>query len=179
MEAKESLQKFLDSETDQQGFTIDDDSKANWALRKIAQHKKKIEENNLLAEEEIYKIEAWNKQMNDEAQQSIDYFQSLLAEYAGEKRKSDPKFKTLKLPSGRIRFKKQQPQYVYDDDAVLESLKESGYTDFVKVKESVDKAGIKKQFKAVNGGLVDPDTGEFIDGVTVVDRDDKFEVVTE
>lgn len=178
MEAKESLQKYLDSEH-KESFKVTDRSSANWALRKIAQYKKQMEENNLLAEEEIYKIETWNKQMNDEAQQSIDYFQSLLSGYAEEKRKSDPKFKTLKLPSGRIRFKKQQPQYVYDDDIAIESLKKSGHTDFIKVKETVDKASVKKQFTVANGGLFDPDTGEMIDGVSVVEREDKLEVLTD
>lgn len=179
MEAKESLQKFLDSEMDQQGFVIDDDSKADWALSKISQYKKKIEENNLLAEEKIYKIESWNKQVNDEAQQSVDYFQSLLAEYAETIRKENPKFKTLKLPSGRIRYKKQQPKWHYKDDEVVEALKDAGMTDYIKVKETPSKSDIKKAFVVSDGKVINPDTGEIVTGIEVEEREDKFEVVTD
>jgi hypothetical protein len=62
---------------------------------------------------------------------------------------------------------------------VIESLKKSGHTDFIKVNEYVDKSNIKKQFTVANGGLFDPETGEMIDGVSVVDREDKLEVLTD
>ena len=178
MEAKKSLQEFLDSEH-KEGFRVTEDSSANWALRKIAQHKRKIEENNLLAEEEIHKIETWNKQVNDEAQQSIDYFQSLLAEYAEVIRKENPKFKTLKLPSGRIRYKKQQPKWHYKDDEVVKALKDAGMTDYIKVKETPSKSDIKKAFVVSDGKVINPDTGEIVTGIEVEERAEKFEVVTE
>jgi hypothetical protein len=178
MEAKESLQKFLDSEHEDR-FKVTDDSSANWALRKIAQHKKQMEQNNLLAEEEIHKIEAWNKQVNDEAQQSIDYFQSLLAEYAETIRNENPKFKTLKLPSGRIRYKKQQPKWNYDDEQVVQALKEADMTDYIKVKETPSKSDIKKAFVVSGSQVIDPETGIIIPGIEVEEREDKFEVVTD
>jgi len=178
VEAKKSLQEFLDSEH-KEGFRVTEDSSANWALRKIAQHKRKIEENNLLAEEEIHKIETWNKQVNDEAQQSIDYFQSLLAEYAEVIRKENPKFKTLKLPSGRIRYKKQQPKWHYKDDEVVKALKDAGMTDYIKVKETPSKSDIKKAFVVSDGKVINPDTGEIVTGIEVEERAEKFEVVTE
>lgn len=178
MEAKESLQKYLDNEHKER-FEVTDDSSANWALRKIAQHKKKMEENNLLAEEEIHKIESWNKQVNDEAQQSINYFQSLLADYAESKRKENPKFKTLKLPSGRIRFKKQQPKWHYKDDDVVQALKDAGMTEYIKVKEMPSKSDIKKALVVSDGKVINPDTGEIVSGIEVEERGEKIEVVTE
>lgn len=180
-QSNQSLQEFLDKqeEVERESFVIQDDSSANWALRKIKQAKQQKEDNNALAIAEIEKINAWNKLENEKVQQDIDYFQGLLAAYALKKREENPKFKSQKLPNGRIRFKKQQPNYVYDDDTLLESLKNSGRTDLIKVKETPDKASIKKAFVAQEGSLIDPDTGEFIDGVTVVEREDKFEVITD
>ncbi|HSH52363.1 MAG TPA: host-nuclease inhibitor Gam family protein [Bacteroidales bacterium] len=179
MEAKESLQKFLDSEHKDR-FKVTDESSANWALRKIAQHQKQMEQNNLVAEEEIYKIETWNKQVNNEAQQSIDYFQSLLAEYAAEKRKENPKMKTIKLPSGKLTFRKQQPRWNFDDEkAALKSLKENDAADLIKVTEKPKLAEIKKAFIVKEGKVVNPDTGQIVEGITVENQPDKFGVVTD
>lgn len=176
-----NLHEYLDSqeEVNNENFTIDDEQKANWALRKIKQHQEQQKENTALAESEINKIEEWLKSENDKAQQSIDYFQGLLASYALNLRESDPKFKSSKLPNGRIRFKKQQPKFNYDEDKLTQHLKQSGYTDLIKVKESPDKTAVKKKFVVQGNRLIDQETGEFVAGVEVEEREDKFEVVTD
>lgn len=173
-----NLHEFLDNqeETQKESFQVTDDQKANWALRKIKQFKEQQQENNLLAESEIEKINAWVESENDKAQQDIDYFQSLLANYAMSLREADPKFKSSKLPNGRIRFKKQLPKFNYDDEALLKSLKESDRTDLIKIKESPDKAAIKKKFVVHGSKLIDPDTGLLVEGVEIEEREDKFEV---
>lgn len=180
-QSNQSLQDFLDKqeEVEREAFVIKDDSSANWALRKIKQAKQQQEDNNALAIAEIDKIQAWNKSENEKEQMDIDYFQGLLAAYAFKKREEDPKFKSQKLPNGRLRFKKQQPIYDYNNLMVLDSLKKSGYTDLIRTKEEPDKTAIKKRFTVLGENLVDPETGEVIDGVTVVEQEDKFEVVTD
>ncbi|GGN66348.1 host-nuclease inhibitor Gam family protein [Oceanobacillus indicireducens] len=176
-----NLHEFLDQEeqVEQEAFEIKDDQAANWALRKIKQLKEQQEENTALAEAEISKIEAWLQSVNGEAQGSIDYFQGLLAKYAMSKRESDPKFKSKKLPNGAVRFKKQQPKWHYDDKKLVESLKESGETDLIRIKEEPNKTALKKLFVVQEGKVINPGTGEVIEGVTVEEREDKFEVVTE
>jgi len=174
----QSLQNYLDEQeqVEREAFTIQDDQAANWALRKIGQMQKQIKDNNALAVSEVDKIEAWNKQENQKAQDSIDYFQGLLSYYALSKREEDPKFKTLKLPNGAIKFRKQQPKYNYDDEVLTEHLKLTGRDDLIKVKESPDKTAVKKSFKIHDGKLVNPETGEFVEGVTVEQREDAFKV---
>lgn len=176
-----SLNEYLESQeqTEQESFKVTDDSAANWALRKIKHYQEQQEQNNALALAEIEKIEAWNKQENQKAQGSIDYFQGLLAAYALRKRETDPKFKSLKLPNGSIKFRKQQPAFKYDDDLLLQSLKKSDRADLIKVKEMPDKTAIKKAFVLQDDRLIDPETGEFVEGVTVERREDKFEVIPE
>lgn len=178
-----TLNEYLETQeqTEQEAFTVDTDEKANWALRKVKQYQEQQEQNNALATAEIDKIESWNKEENQKAQDSIDYFQGLLAAYALKKRETDPKFKSMKLPNGAIRFRKQQPAYQYDDDLkkVVSSLKRMDRADLIKVKESPDKTAIKKAFVANKGQLVNPETGEVVDGVNIEEREDKFEVKPE
>src|SRR5699024_4861315 len=126
------LQEYLNEQegTEKETFAVKDDSSANWALRKISQLNDRMKRNNALAQAEIDKIEHWNTTENEKAQRSIDYFQGLLAEYAMQKKKEDPKFKSLKLPNGRIGFRKQQPKWNYDDETVLQALKKANMGDF-------------------------------------------------
>lgn len=171
------LNEYLDQEEQvNEGFKVNDDQTANWALRKIKQYQDKQKSNNELAQAEIEKIESWNKQENEKAQQSIDYFQSLLAHYAMKKREEDPKFKSQKLPHGYIGFRKKQPKWNYQDDVLLETLKKNQLTDFIKVKEQLDKASIKKAFEVVDGKVINPDTGEVIEGVSVEEQGEDFTV---
>lgn len=180
-QSNKSLQDYLDEkeQVEKEAFKVEDDQAANWALRKISQMKKKIEANNQLAVSEIEKIEEWNKAENEKSQQSIDYFQGLLAEYALKKKENDPDFKTLKLPNGKLTFRKQQPEWKLDDSKVIESLKNAGEDDLIKVTEKPKLAEIKKKFKASKGKAINPDTGEVIEGITVEDRPEKFGVTTE
>lgn len=177
----ESLNDFLDKQEsiDNEGFTINDENKANWALRKIKQMKDTIEKNNALAQAEIDKIEDWRERENEKSQTSIDYFQSLLAQYALEQRERDPKFKSLNLPNGRIGFRKRQPKWIYDNDKVIETLEKANLSDFIRVTKAPSKADIKKAFEVAGDKVVNPDTGEVLEGITVEQQDDNFSVVVD
>jgi len=181
LQAQSSLQDYLESQeqTEREAFTVKDDQQANWALRKIKQFQDQKENNNALAVSEIEKIESWNKSENENAQQSIDYFQGLLAYYAQSKRDQDPKFKKLTLPNGALKFTKQQPKWHLDNDVVLKKLKESEELDLIKVVESPKLAEIKKSFKVQGGKAVNPKTGEIVEGITIEERDDEFGVVVD
>lgn len=176
-----SLHEFLDEQEQVQedSFVVDDENKANWALRKIKQYKDKIDNNNALAQAEIDKIEQWNNEVNKQAQESIDYFTSLLTSYALNKKAEDPKFKSLKLPNGRFGFRKSQPKWVYDNDKVIETLEKANLTDFIRVTKAPSKAEIKKAFDVVGDKVVNPDTGEVIEGIEIEPQDDKFNLAVE
>lgn len=176
-----SLHEFLDEQEQVQdnSFVVDDENKANWALRKIKQMNDTKEKNNALAQAEIDKIERWQNEVNEQAQSSIDYFQSLLVEYATNKRKENPKFKSMKLPNGRIGFRKRQPKWIYDNEKVIETLEKAELSDFIRVTKSPSKADIKKAFEVVGDKVVNPDTGEFLEGITVEQQDDNFNMAVD
>ncbi|WP_096435940.1 host-nuclease inhibitor Gam family protein [Alteribacter populi] len=176
-----NLHEYLDQEegVNQDRFTVDNDEKANWVLRKMKQIEDKRMEDLALAQAEIDKIESWMEQVNKQADNNRDYFQSMLAQYAFNKRMEDPKFKTLKLPNGKLAFRKQQPKWNYDNDKVVQALKEAGYEDLIKVKEDPIKAEVKKKFAVHDDKVIDPDTGEVLEGVSIEYRDDAFKVEVE
>lgn len=172
-----SLHDYLDQEqgVNDEGFKVTNEEQADWVLRKLRKVEEQRKEDAALAEAEIERIEAWMEKINEKHQRDMDYFQGLLAAYAVTRRNEDPKFKSLKLPNGRIRFRKAQPKYTYDDNTLLDALKAHGKTDLIKVKESPDKSSIKKKYQLNGDSLIDPDTGEVLEGVKVEHRGDKFE----
>lgn len=171
------LQVFLDEQEQvNESFVVNDDLKANWVLRKISSYERSIKENNAIADAENDKIEQWLQSVNGNASASIDYFQGLLAEYALKKREEDPSFKSIKLPNGNFGFRKRQPKWNYDDEKVLKALKRNDMTDLINLKESPKKVDIKKAFEIAGNKVVNPNTGEVIEGITIEDQEDNFNV---
>lgn len=177
-EVQDNLNQYLEEQekTEKDSFKVDDDSKANWALRKIKQAQEKQEKASSLAVEEQEKIEAWYQSEKEKAQREIDFFQGLLAQYAFEKRKQDPKFKSQTLPNGRIKFQKKQAQIKYKDKDIIDYLEKNEKEDLIKVKKEPAKSEIKKAFTIRGNKMIDPDTGEVVDCVTVELPEDEFKV---
>ena len=165
-----------------EGFVIDNKGKANWALRKIRQLKKKQVENDNLADSEISKLKSeidevkdWLKTENDSIQNSIDYFKNLLKGYALNLKEEDPEFKTLKLPFGKLQFRKKRDKWHYDEKELLEFAKENIKTS-VKVVEKVDKRKLKEVVKAVGGKVIIEATGEIVRGISIEERGEEFKI---
>jgi len=165
-----------------EGFVIDNKGKANWALRKIRHLKKKQSENDKLAESEIRKLKLeidevkdWLKSENDSLQNNIDFFENLLKGYALSIKEDDPEFKTLKLPFGKLQFRKKRDKWHYDEKELLEFAKENIKTS-VKVVEKVDKRKLKEVVKAVGDKVIIEATGEVVRGISVEERGEEFKI---
>jgi hypothetical protein len=170
------------TEHESRGFVVDNDRKAVWCLRKIKHLKEKQAKNEKLAESEIEdiqkeidEVQKWLSGENDKLQNSIDFFESILYSYALELRKGEPELKTHKLPFGKLQFRTKRPKWNYDNAKLLDFIT-SNYRELVKVKESVDKRKLKQMTKVVGGKVVVKDTGEIVEGVEVVERDEEFQV---
>lgn len=177
MDLQESLNNYLNEK--EEGWKVEDEASADWALRKIKEHENEIKRINEFAEQEISKIESWANKEVDRHEKDIDFFQSKLAEYAMELREKDDKFKSLKLPNGRVRFRKRQPQWKYDDKTLIQSLKQAGMTDYIKVTEKPARNDIKKVLEVIDGKAINPETGEVVEGIEVIDRGERVEVISE
>ena len=162
-------------------FRITNDSQANWALRKIADARKKLARDQETAKAEIERIQQWLKMSESEAARTEERMTALLHEYYAPQFQTDPKTKTYKLPSGKVQWRAQQPQFNRDDTALLEFLKSREMTDFIETKETPKWGELKKQIQVVGEHVVVKDgkmAGEIIDGVEVVHRPPTFRVVT-
>ena len=147
-------------------FTVKDDKSADWALRKIREHEAHIVEVEAFAEERIHEIQAWAESATKSARNAIEHLTGLLEVYHRQLHAENPQLKTIKLPAGEIQLRKQPPKYLRDDARLLAWLK-ANRPEFIRVTEAPDWGAVKKAFVAHDGLLVDPDTGEVVDGVAV------------
>jgi hypothetical protein len=151
-----------------EGFTIDTDAKAEWALKKIAE-----------ARADRDRWVEWYKAKIAEITEQTDFdtmnLERMLAEYfATVPHKKTKTQESYKLPGGKLVLKTQNPDYNRDDKTVIEWAKANA-PQFVKIKEELDWAGLKGATAVFEGHIVTED-GEIIPGVEVTDREPKFVV---
>ena len=170
------LHEYLDEQeqVNEEGFIVDNEQKANWALRKIKELQQEIEDNTRLAEKEIDKIKTWESQQNKSLGDSILYFEGLLHDYATRKRAEDPDFKSMSLPNGRIGYRKQQPRWSYDDETLIKYLERTELDELIRVSKAPNKAEIRKQFEVVGDKVINAETGEVVEGIEIEHRPEAF-----
>jgi len=162
----------------QQGFTIDTDDKAEWALRKIADHRAETARLVMACDHAIQQYQEKAKRFREQGEQREGYLASLLSNYFDRvPHKSTPTQETYKLPSGTLRLKHQDPEFVREDDKLVKFL-EANYPELVKIKKSPDWAEYKKKttYKSDSEKVYDKDTGELLECVKAVHRASKFQI---
>ena len=118
------------------------------------------------------KIDNWKESSSRSLVSAREYFASLLEEYTRRSLDGSSK-KSIKLIEGTLALKAQQPEYDYDDDKLVEWLQKHS-PQHVKSKPSVDKVLLKKDSVVKEGKLVL--AGKEVNGVTVTERGDKFDI---
>ncbi|TVY07189.1 host-nuclease inhibitor Gam family protein [Paenibacillus cremeus] len=151
----------------QQRFQITDLSSLTWAMRKLTAIEVKRSEVTQVANSEIERIESYRKRELEGLQQSEDFFKGLISEYAVRKRDADPRFRNEKTAYGSIRFRKQQPNWIYDEESLISFLEQNERTDLVRVKKEPAKTEIKKLFQINEDGRVFDEYGQEVTGVKV------------
>lgn len=176
-----------EEQTEQEAFEVSDLETAAEAQRRIAYFMEEQQKIDQIAEkqiapflEKIEKIKLWQEQEKEKYAKRQVFYENRLEQYMRQeveeqKKKGRKPQKTIKLPYGTIKLKKQQPEFQRNDSELLGYAKENG---FLKVAESVDWSLIKSQCTVFGDKLIDPQ-GQLVPGVTVVERDDKFTVVME
>lgn len=150
-------------------FIIDNDQKAEWALKKIRE-----------AREDQAKWKAfYNAQMakvDDETDANVAGLEAMLREYFEMvPHKATKTQESYQLPTGKLVIKKQEPKYEHNDTVVINWLKLTGNKQYIKTKEELDWQGLKKISSVIGEGLATED-GEIIPGVKVIERPEIFKV---
>lgn len=173
-------QKMIPEEQ-QDGFKIDSDSKAEWAVKRIKEAER--EQNRLLAlvDEERAELDVREKEILDNYARKTDGLKALLeeylrAQYAKEEARETNTQITYQLLSGKLVYKKSRLELKQNADVLVNWCKEH-LPDAIKVTYTPNWAEIKKNIKVVDGVPVYAPTGEVVDGVEEAYVASKFNVV--
>ena len=163
-------------------FVCDNDMKAEWCLNKI---RKARAEYNREAEELDRQMQFYMDQkdmLKRKADEEVSFFEEILRGYfqsrVDEGFTKETKTKvSYKLPTGTLVLKHREPEYDRDDAKLIEWMSEQDESKhFIKVKESVDWAEMKKHLKFQQDGTAVDEDGLIVPGVKAIVREDEFEV---
>lgn len=104
----------FDVEERQLPFRIEDDSSANWAMRKYAALVQKIRENERIANAELERIAKWLEAENSKLASDASFFEEHLKDY-GRRQRNEKDRKSIKLPYGAIKSRQTQPRIEVDE----------------------------------------------------------------
>jgi phage host-nuclease inhibitor protein Gam len=173
---EENLQEELLTEEEQR-FTVDNDQKADWAARKVAEIEADTAKWEKFYQEQIEKIRKANEFR-------AEYFRRMLKDYFYTvPHKMSKTQSSYQLPSGKLIMKAQGPEYKRDDETVMKWVYETSNTphQFINTKETLNWSALKKALEGedgiaiVDGQVATPD-GEIVPGITVVERPNVFKV---
>ncbi len=160
-----------------EAFVINNDSKADWAIRKIKDERTERDRLMALADEQIRELQEKKKKLAERCDARTGHLSALLRFYFDTVETATTKTQSsYKLLSGKLVLKKQQPEYQRDETALLDWAK-TNTPGLVQVKESVAWGELKKLTSLDGEMVVLTETGEIVSGVVAVPRDDVFEVV--
>lgn len=149
----------------------ENDDQANWCLEKISEAKIEIMDARAFYEAKKRQLDQWLENTIAPYNRDCEHFEALLAGYA-EEALNGKKKRTISLPGGKFGFRKVPAKIDRDETALLE-FAESSAPEYVKIKKSVDWAGLKKSCKTDGDHMVTAN-GEIVLGVTVTEQPDKF-----
>ena len=87
----------------------------------------------------------WLTLENKKLKEDLTFFESVIKQYFLCEREKNSKFK-LSTPYGKISTRKSE-KWEYDDKQAIESLKEVGMKELIRIKEELDKTSMKSAKK--------------------------------
>lgn len=149
------------------GFVIDTDAKAEWAMTKIKEARADRDRWVKWYEDKI-------KEITEQTDFNAMNLERMLAEYfATVPHKKTKTQESYSLPGGKLVLKTQNPEFKRDDKAVIEWAKANNLPQYVKIKEELAWSDLKGATDVFEGHIVTED-GEIVPGVEVIERDAKF-----
>jgi hypothetical protein len=162
------------------GFHINDDSAAEWAIKKIADRRAELSRQEMAIKTMISYYEHKLVKLREKAEHETSNLIGLLSLYAETVPMKQTKTQaTYKLPSGTLKRKFGTPEYNRDDKVLGAWLQSNNYSGMYETVYKPKWADLKKIIVVQDGKVIDPDSGIVVEGVTAEMRPDSFVVEVE
>lgn len=150
-----------------EAFRVDNDAKAEWALRKLARIRHRQQANQELADAEIQRVKEWLEDVQHPLTNDAAYFEGILTDYAIVQRQEDDR-KTISLPHGKLRSTERKAGVEISDAKALTEWAIENHPDIVETRQTVPKSSLNAISGVLDGEPRDVDTGLRIPGVEAV-----------
>jgi len=157
-------------------FTVDSDSKAEWAINQIKEQYTERDRLIKVCDEQIEIYNLKKEEYQKKCEDKTSYLKSMLQQYfATVEHKSTKTQESYELPSGKLRLKYPKEKFKIDDSKLLEWLKDNARIEYIETKVS-PKWGEFKKAVAVVGNKVVTEEGQVVEGVAVEMTEPEFVV---
>lgn len=173
----EGLQAFIESPEAEDRFRIDDDHKAEWAVRLIADERAEAERLNAVRQQMIADYTEQIRRENERLERRTSALTALLMDYFETvPHKGTKTQESYQLPSGKLMRKYPAAKIERDDAAMIAWLRSNDLERFIKVKESPAWDELKKSSVSFDsdGCAIYTPTGEIMEGVAAVPQEPVF-----
>lgn len=147
-----------------EAFKIDDDSKADWAMRKLASIRRKQSENKAIFDREILRVAEWLDKVNTALERDAEWFEANLRPYALLQRSEGRK--SVVLPHGTIKTTAGRAKVEIESPDEFLKWAETSLPEAIRIKKEIDKSVLKDLITET--GEVISTQGEIVPAVKVI-----------
>jgi len=151
-------------EPTREAFVISDDSKADWAMRKLASLRRKQADNKAIFDKEVQRVTEWLEKVNTDLERDAEWFESNLKPYALTERSNGRK--SLVLPHGTVKTTAGRPKIEIQNEVEFLAWAEKSEPELIRVKKEIDKKVLNALL--TDSGDVISTQGEIVPSVRVI-----------
>jgi phage host-nuclease inhibitor protein Gam len=151
-------------EPTREAFVISDDSKADWAMRKLASLRRKQADNKAIFDKELQRVTEWLEKVNTDLERDAEWFESNLKPYALTERSNGRK--SLVLPHGTVKTTAGRPKIEIQNEVEFLAWAEKSEPELIRVKKEIDKKVLNALL--TDSGDVISTQGEIVPSVRVI-----------
>ncbi len=150
-------------EPTREAFVVDDDSKADWAMRKLASIRRKQADNKAIFDREVQRVAEWLEKVNTALERDAEWFEANLKPYALTERSNGRK--SVVLPHGTIKTTAGRPKIEIENEVEFLAWAEKSEPELIRIKKEIDKKVLNALL--TDSGDVISTQGEIVPSVRV------------
>ena len=151
-------------EPTREAFIVNDDAKADWAMRKLASIRRKQGDNKAIYDREVLRVAEWLEKVNTDLERDAEWFESNLKPYALTERYNGRK--SLVLPHGTIKTTAGRPKIEIENELEFLAWAETSQPELIRIKKEIDKKVLNTLL--TDSGDVISTQGEIVPSVRVI-----------